>query len=761
MNNCCYVTGYFDIDRSNWKNFSRTFDEYLENFKPFIPLFTENKVFDELIVFIDDRHLSKMEAIKSDNIKLIPINEKFLVDNLWCWQRLETERNIMKSDTFKSIVGQRIHFPECSYPEYTSINHCKIDFVSYVIQNSLSLLSTFAWVDFGFFSKKENIPKKLLDLQKFDMSRVNYTLINKLDNRDSDVMYTLKNAPERVGGFFFLGSKEVLLDYQKTYHDALREFADKGICDDDQGLVVNIYFKNPSMFSFNKSNFGWHKVLVANQRSDDKKKVISFCLWGQEKRYTVGLIENIKLVAKYYPGWYCYIYIHNKSYTYKLKTELSHFIHMIKIIVKDDETIRSKRFMLWRLEPLLDKDVELFISRDIDTRIFPREVCAVREWIKSGKDVHIMRDHPQHYNKILGGMYGMRCCKFSGIDWIALIENYYKVYGEEENDQHFLEKYVYNMTPVNSKMIHDEIKKYEGGYCLPFPLKLERNMNFVGCYVYEDDSTDELTERVLRGYLKCYGGRINNSEITFENKMNFIRSKIDKIYIVHYTKLRERKVMMTEQLESFLFDIYFSHDVVWVDKFDREYLSDEECRKSCKYSDIINRDMTKGEIANMIAHEYIFNEILKKDNKLTLVLEDDCIFKKDFVDHFYQTLKLLESKGPSWDMCCLGGPLELNTFPARALDKSTEMVFESSYIELFSPSSPAPCTVSSMLYTTNGIRKISGSKYISSPYKCPSDHALWLSNMENNVNMTWVQPFITYEGSKNDLFKTSFLERGF
>ena len=31
-----------------------------------------------------------------------------------------------------------------------------------------------------------------------------------------------------------------------------------------------------------------------------QEKVISFCLWGKEKRYEIGLIENIKLANLYY-----------------------------------------------------------------------------------------------------------------------------------------------------------------------------------------------------------------------------------------------------------------------------------------------------------------------------------------------------------------------------------------------------------------------------------------------------------------------------
>ena len=39
------------------------------------------------------------------------------------------------------------------------------------------------------------------------------------------------------------------------------------------------------------------------------KKVISFSLWGTNKKYTIGAIENAKLALEYYPGWICRYYI--------------------------------------------------------------------------------------------------------------------------------------------------------------------------------------------------------------------------------------------------------------------------------------------------------------------------------------------------------------------------------------------------------------------------------------------------------------------
>ena len=53
--------------------------------------------------------------------------------------------------------------------------------------------------------------------------------------------------------------------------------------------------------------------------------------------------------------------------------------------------------MIWRFFPTLDPQVDMYMVRDLDSRISEREVAAVTEWIQSGKSVHSMRDHPDHY----------------------------------------------------------------------------------------------------------------------------------------------------------------------------------------------------------------------------------------------------------------------------------------------------------------------------------------------------------------------------
>ena len=64
--------------------------------------------------------------------------------------------------------------------------------------------------------------------------------------------------------------------------------------------------------------------------------------------------------------------------------------------------------LIWRFLPVLDVNVDLFLSRDLDSRINSREIAAVKEFLESDFDLHVMRDHPAHAAFMMGGTWGAK-----------------------------------------------------------------------------------------------------------------------------------------------------------------------------------------------------------------------------------------------------------------------------------------------------------------------------------------------------------------
>lgn len=483
-------------------------------------------------------------------------------------------------------------------------------------------------------------------------------------------------------------------------------------------------------------------------------KVISFCLWGSEPRYTVGLIKNIELASIFYPDWVCWVYIHHL-----VSRDIFDFLLTCKnvktITINTDEVVPTK-FMLNRFLPILSFDVKCFISRDIDTRIQPREVLAVDEWLESNKTLHIMRDHPQHFPRILGGMYGIKCSdELSNFNWIDSINNFFTVNNNKKDDQDFLLAYIYSKFE-NERIVHDEIRKYEGFECKPFPIPFEKNGLFVGCYIYEDDSTDNFTKTTLLSWLhNNLKHRISTDDVSYHDKLFYLQKKIDNIYIVHYTKLTERKKSLTLQINKLLIDKFINCN--WIDNFDRESISDDTFNNSFKYDpNIVYRHITDGEKANHLAYYHIIKQIFHNDN-ISLVLEDDTIFKDNFINHLFYIINNLPDK---WDIICLGGPTDDCVYPCKSLPNSTRSNFYSNEIKIYKPETPAPQTASCLLFNKSGSKKLLSCKYMF-PFSAPIDHTIWVCSMDNNINMFWSQPWISFEGSKYNLFQTSFKERGF
>lgn len=208
------------------------------------------------------------------------------------------------------------------------------------------------------------------------------------------------------------------------------------------------------------------------------KKYIIFQIWGSDPLFLIGLIENIKLAPSIYPGWKIRIYFNNVP---------DQWLELIKTFPV--ELIKEKfndklRFQIWRILPLFDKKIDIFICRDTDSRINFREKVAVEEWINLEKPIHIMRDHPTgHKTIILAGM-----CGFNNI----IIKKTLKLKNNElihqlnledyDSDQEFLRKIIFPFF-ANNHLAHDKYRHFNFGCEKDFPpIDPSKKMicNFVG-----------------------------------------------------------------------------------------------------------------------------------------------------------------------------------------------------------------------------------------------------------------------------------------
>lgn len=80
------------------------------------------------------------------------------------------------------------------------------------------------------------------------------------------------------------------------------------------------------------------------------KKVISFSLYGDLSKYTIGAIKNSKLCKKFFPGWEMWVY-HNDSVPQEiLDTLVENDVKLINTQVEE-----GTRNALWRFSPAGDE----------------------------------------------------------------------------------------------------------------------------------------------------------------------------------------------------------------------------------------------------------------------------------------------------------------------------------------------------------------------------------------------------------------------
>ena len=136
--------------------------------------------------------------------------------------------------------------------------------------------------------------------------------------------------------------------------------------------------------------------------------IISFCLYGtqglreKKRNFLQGLLVNIHYARLLYPEWICRVYLP--------PSEPTHILRIVQAIPNLQVRIvpymipgRTLRFLVND-----DPDVDMYLSRDLDSVVNDKERKAVQEWIHSGKSLHLMHDSHQHVQAIQGGMFGVR-----------------------------------------------------------------------------------------------------------------------------------------------------------------------------------------------------------------------------------------------------------------------------------------------------------------------------------------------------------------
>jgi hypothetical protein len=248
-NDILFITAYKDIGREKWSHYKRTNIEY---FSYFINL--TNNIKYNLIVYIEYDILKKLLGYTKfpSNICFIDLNK---IEDTFYNKFLEIDRNVMNSDIYKNKIPiYRKNNPEHLYSEYNLINHSKINFVKDA-SVKFPNYEFYSWIDFGYVRTLDSLPRNI-KIERLP-HKITYQCL-----RVPDVNNKISpNEMLKTNDVYFTGSpniihKSMVIEFEKKYEKKLLEFYENYVTDDDQNVLLQLYYENPDMFNL-KHNSEW------------------------------------------------------------------------------------------------------------------------------------------------------------------------------------------------------------------------------------------------------------------------------------------------------------------------------------------------------------------------------------------------------------------------------------------------------------------------------------------------------------------------
>ena len=240
--NILFITAFKDINRKEWKLYNRTNQEYYECFFKLCQLIEFN-----LVVYLEKNICEELKAsyIFTPNI----IFKEFDEVNTFLKKYLEEDQRVMSSFIYKNkIPFDRKNHPEHLYSEYNLINHSKINFVRDA-KETYPYYDFYSWIDFGYVKDQISIPYKANINPNKLPEKIIYQCLKYPDlNRKINPNSMLTSYDIYLTGSSFIVHKELVEILEQIWNDKIKEWHINYISDDDQNLVIQLYYDHPELF---------------------------------------------------------------------------------------------------------------------------------------------------------------------------------------------------------------------------------------------------------------------------------------------------------------------------------------------------------------------------------------------------------------------------------------------------------------------------------------------------------------------------------
>lgn len=223
-------------------------------------------------------------------------------------------------------------------------------------------------------------------------------------------------------------------------------------------------------------------------------RIISFSLFGDDPKYRVGMMRNAEIAPSIYPGWKVYCWC-----SHRIEKEVITQLEGLGVTVKIPNVRQFPSGKFWRFLAHDEPGVERFIVRDADSRLGSIERACVEEWILSGKSLHVIRDHPYHIQKVLGGTWGLVPGKIKSL--ASLMQPFCHRL-EPDYDQRFVSTVLWSLYK-DDVLQHDSCLVAHEPNCLPLPAVSGTDQwGFVGEILDENEHFNQAHRTMRARHLK-------------------------------------------------------------------------------------------------------------------------------------------------------------------------------------------------------------------------------------------------------------------
>jgi len=214
-----------------------------------------------------------------------------------------------------------------------------------------------------------------------------------------------------------------------------------------------------------------------------------------------------------------------------------------------------------------------------------------------------------------------------------------------------------------------------------------------------------------------------------------------KIFVLHYSKLTQRKEHILEQfkkngIEKFEF----------IERFDKDEITDDECTEFDQ-NYITDR---RSELSLHLKHFYIYKLMVIENIDEALIFEDDIILSDDFIKKVTEYLTQLPK---TYDMLFIGDGCQLHIPNTQLIPN--QYIYEKSVDINNDGCGATRCTDSYIIHNRCAKKICDYISILNYKIKLPIDWWLNIAARDNNFSVYWCEPTIVTQGSQTGLFSRS------